>query len=113
MRPDTPLPVLAVSRDAPWLLMTVVLATLVVLSAQLGLRMSIGSFGITPLWPPSGVALAAVLLAGRRAVAGIALGALGQYLAGLPDLALVRQPPVAGALAALVAMAVLQPMLGG
>lgn len=45
------------------------------LSAKLGLLMAIPGTNVTPVWPPAGVALAALLLSGGRAATAIAVGA--------------------------------------
>jgi integral membrane sensor domain MASE1 len=50
------------------------LATLYFLTARLGLLMAMPGGHVTPVWPPSGIALAAVLLYGRRVWPGIWLG---------------------------------------
>lgn len=44
-------------------------------SAQLGLLQELVRAQVTPLWPPTGIALTALLLCGRRVWPGIALGA--------------------------------------
>jgi hypothetical protein len=44
--------------------------------AELGLQFSIASANISPIWPPSGIAMAAILLFGYRVVPGIILGSL-------------------------------------
>jgi PAS domain S-box-containing protein len=55
-----------------------VLATGVVYfaAARLGLSMAFGAEQVTTVWPPTGIALAAVLLLGPRVWPGIAVGAL-------------------------------------
>ncbi len=45
------------------------------LSARLGLLLSFGNTNATPIWPPSGIALAFVLIYGYRVTPGIWLGA--------------------------------------
>ena len=52
------------------------LAATYVLTARLGLTLSTYPDSVTLVWPPSGIALAAVLLFGYRVWPGIALGAL-------------------------------------
>ena len=44
-------------------------------SAKLGLRLQLVRGQVTPLWPPSGIAVASLLLLGPRVWPGIALGA--------------------------------------
>jgi diguanylate cyclase (GGDEF)-like protein len=45
-------------------------------AARLGLGFGVGGSGVTPVWPPAGIALAAVLIGGYRMVPAVALGAL-------------------------------------
>ena len=60
-------------------------------SARLGLLLAIPGGHVTPVWPPSGIALAAVLLCGRRVWPGIWLGSftanLWDFVAGPMSLA--------------------------
>lgn len=60
--------------DTRWLWEVIALAALYFLAARLGLLLAIPGGHITPVWPPSGIALAAVLLRGRRVWPGIWLG---------------------------------------
>jgi PAS domain S-box-containing protein len=60
--------------DVRWLGEVLALAALYFLTARLGLLMAIPGAYVTPVWPPSGIALAAVLLRGRRVWPGIWLG---------------------------------------
>ena len=50
-------------------------ALLYVVCAKLGLALSFRAAQVTAVWPPTGFALAAILLFGRRAAAGVLLGA--------------------------------------
>ena len=59
---------------------TLAIALLYALGAQLGLFWALAPSNISIFWPPAGLALAAVLLFGRQALPGIALGALGSNL---------------------------------
>ncbi len=45
-------------------------------AAKLGLNLAFASPSVTAIWPPTGIALAAVLLWGYRVWPGVALGAL-------------------------------------
>ncbi|HEY0408824.1 MAG TPA: MASE1 domain-containing protein, partial [Candidatus Dormibacteraeota bacterium] len=64
------------------------------LSARLGLLLSFHNTNVTPVWPPSGIAVAALLLLGRRVWPALTLGALLANLStGLP-------PAVAAGIAA-------------
>ncbi|MCB1690990.1 MAG: CHASE domain-containing protein [Halioglobus sp.] len=59
------------------IVLTASLTLAYVLFAQVGFLASLTPYhNATLLWPPSGIALAAVLIIGRRALPGIALGAL-------------------------------------
>src|SRR4051794_19918587 len=61
------------------------LAALYVLSARFGLAFDPVAGFATVVWPPTGIALAAILLLGDRVAPGILLGALGaNLLAGAP-----------------------------
>src|SRR3954447_26241889 len=63
--------------------LTLGLAVLYVLSARVGLAFDPVSGFATLVWPPTGIALAAVLLLGNRVAPGIFLGALAaNYLSG-------------------------------
>src|SRR5207245_2705493 len=50
-------------------------------AARLGLRLSLIQKNVTPLWPPTGIALVAFLVLGRATWPGVALGA---FLVNLP-----------------------------
>jgi serine phosphatase RsbU (regulator of sigma subunit)/integral membrane sensor domain MASE1/anti-sigma regulatory factor (Ser/Thr protein kinase) len=50
------------------------------LGARLGLNLSLVEHNVTPLWPPTGIALAAFLLLGRSIWPGVALAALAVNL---------------------------------
>jgi two-component system, NarL family, sensor histidine kinase FusK len=53
-----------------------VLAGVYVAGAKAAFALAFVQTSIAPIWPPSGIALAAVLLLGRRALPGVVLGAL-------------------------------------
>ena len=59
-----------------WSIGVPALALIYFAAARLGLSLAIQAEQVSPVWPPTGIALAAVLLFGRRAAAGIAIGAL-------------------------------------
>ena len=73
---------------------TVVLAAFYFAAGRLGLLLPIGQSHVTLLWAPTGIALAAAVLFGPRAVPGVALGAflvnftLGGNAAGAAGIAL-------------------------
>jgi hypothetical protein len=72
---------LAIRRSIPMVAAVVVLALGYFLSAKVGLMLSHGWIA-SPVWPPAGVAVAGLLLLGRRAWPGVALGS---FLIGLPQ----------------------------
>ena len=59
-------------------------------SGRLGLLSPIGAGDVSPLWPPTGIALVALLLWGPRVWPGVAMGAvLINYWPGVPPIQLV------------------------
>ncbi|HEV8640987.1 MAG TPA: MASE1 domain-containing protein [Methylomirabilota bacterium] len=58
-----------------WAIQVIVVAALYYGAASLSLQLAFEKTNASPVWPPSGVALAAVLLAGYRVWPGITLGA--------------------------------------
>src|SRR4029453_4738212 len=63
-------------------------------SAKLGLQLAFETGSVTAVWPPTGIALAAVILWGNRVWPGIALGAcLANTWTGIPAFAVVGTPP--------------------
>lgn len=74
---DTPRPPQRWSR----LFVIVSLATIYYLAARLGLLLAFAETNATPVWPPSGIAFAALLLFGYRAWPGIAIGAFAANFA--------------------------------
>lgn len=80
-------------RLAPAVLTILVLAGVYYASARIGLmeQVVIAGAQVTPLWPPTGIALASLLLLGLRTWPGIALGTL-LVVASISDL----QPSVIG-----------------
>lgn len=70
----------------PWAL-TLGLALAYYLTARLGMALAIGPLDITAIWPPSGIALAAFMLVGARALPGLLIGAMAtNYVAFLGPL---------------------------
>src|SRR3954452_18920326 len=45
-------------------------------AGKLGLHLAFATSSVTAIWPPTGIALVAILLGGRRMWPGVALGAL-------------------------------------
>jgi signal transduction histidine kinase len=91
-----------------WLWQVVMLAIVYHLAARLGLSMAYLQSNTSPVWPPTGIALAALLLFGTSRWPGITLGVLlGSLLTGAPfNLALGMS--VGNTLEALVGAYVLQ-----
>ncbi|MGW7681696.1 SpoIIE family protein phosphatase [Kribbella sp. NPDC054772] len=76
--------------------------------ARLGLRLSLVERNITPLWPPSGIALAAFLLLGRSVWPGVTLAALAVNLPISTGPAPALVTAVGNTLAPLVAAIILE-----
>src|SRR4051794_36603779 len=79
----------AVSPQAPWLALSrshrhvvafVAVAVSYYLGARLGLHLSLVEDNVTPLWPPTGIAVAAFLLFGRSMWPAVAIAALAVNL---------------------------------
>ncbi len=89
---------------------TLAIAVVFTLGAILGRYVALEPYQITVFWPPAGVALAAVLIWGNRAIPGIAIGAIFTLA-----LAIVREPPapfivVAGVSSVTLIAWILQPL---
>src|SRR5262245_50865615 len=67
---------LMTARPIPFLAGVLALAGVYFGAAKLGLSLAVVAEQVTVVWPPTGIALAAVLLFGYRVWPGIALGAL-------------------------------------
>ena len=68
-----------------YLLKIVALAVVYHLAARLGLKMAYVQINTSPVWPPTGIALAALLIFGYNLWPGISLGVLlGSLLTGAP-----------------------------
>jgi PAS domain S-box-containing protein len=70
-------------QDKRWmrlLLANLVLAAVYYGAARLGLMLAFESTNVSPVWPPSGMALAALLLVGRSVWPGVLLGAFSANL---------------------------------
>jgi integral membrane sensor domain MASE1/anti-sigma regulatory factor (Ser/Thr protein kinase) len=64
-----------VHRDRGWLVTIGILAITYFAAARLGLTLAVVHPSATPVWPPTGIALASILLLGFRVWPGIFLGA--------------------------------------
>jgi integral membrane sensor domain MASE1 len=68
-----------------YLLKVIVLAVVYHLAARLGLKMAYVQVKTSPVWPPTGIALAALLAFGYNLWPGVSLGVLlGSLLTGAP-----------------------------
>ncbi len=77
-------------------------------SARLGLGFGVGDSGVTPVWPPAGIALAAVLIGGYRMVPAVALGALAATATSAEPLGVVLGMTLGNVIEVLVAVALLR-----
>ena len=68
-----------------WCLPAVIVAVVYYLAARAGLGLQLPGTNSSPVWPPSGIGFAAVLLWGYRVWPGIAVGALLANLHTLPE----------------------------
>ena len=64
------------TRPGSYVLQVALVAALYFGGAKLGLNLAVGHGVITPVWPPTGIAIAALLLLGPRMWPAVALGAL-------------------------------------
>ena len=75
------IPALRKFTDGVVLLQTVAIAAAYAAGAQLGFFLASMYSQVSPIWPPEGIALAALLLIGNRALPGVLIGAiLANYL---------------------------------
>ncbi len=109
------------SSDGPWAWAARILgvALLYLATAKLGFLMAIHPGNVTAVWPPSGIALAALLLWGKRVWPGIWLGAflanIGSFngtAAGIVDMALPAIIGLGSGVQALVGAALLHRWTG-
>ncbi len=74
------------ARDvATWYLPAVIVAVAYYVAAMLGLQLQLPGTNSSPVWPPSGIGFAAVMLWGYRVWPGIAVGAFLANLHTLPQ----------------------------
>jgi PAS domain S-box-containing protein len=90
------------------LIAIVVIAAVYFGAARLGLAFAILHSNVSPVWPPTGIAIAAVLLLGKRVWPGIFLGALLANLAAPLTLPAALGIAVGNTLEALLVQLVLQ-----
>jgi signal transduction histidine kinase len=87
----------------PHLLLVACVAVAYLIGARLGLQLAFANRNVTAVWPPTGIAVAALVLFGLRALPGVAIGAFLANLtngAGLEAAALIT---VGNTLAPLIA----------
>ncbi|MEU2746053.1 MASE1 domain-containing protein [Streptomyces collinus] len=97
------------SRRGGWAVLEIcAVAALYYGSAELGLLQQLVRHQITPLWPPSGIALASLLLLGPRVWPGIALGAFLANIALGPSLPAVLAIAAGNTLAPVCSYALLR-----
>lgn len=77
-------------------------------SARIGLDFGIGGSGVTPVWPPAGIALAAVLIGGYRMVPAVALGAVAATATTSASLGAVLGLSVGNVIEVLIGVALLR-----
>src|SRR5512136_666157 len=93
-------------------LIVIALAVIYHLAARLGLKMAYVQPNTSPVWPPTGIGLAALLLLGYRYWPGITLGVLlGSLLTGAP-LSLAIGMSIGNTLEALIAVYCLKRIVG-
>lgn len=73
--------VLRPTTGVQWVVTLLALAAVYYAAARLGLLLAFADTNASPVWPPSGIAFAALLLLGYRAAPGIALGAFAANFA--------------------------------
>jgi PAS domain S-box-containing protein len=86
-----------------WIVVGFAVASCYYLSGLLGLSLALVRGQVTPLWPPSGIAVVSLLLFGRRAVPGILLGAVAVNAAFGPTVIAVAGITAGNTLAPLLA----------
>lgn len=92
---------LDVKKTSSYILTVICLAVVYHLAARVGLKMAYVQSNTSPVWPPTGIALAALLIFGYRVWPGISLGVLlGSVLTGA-DLKLALGMTVGNTLEAL------------
>lgn len=90
------------------LLIPLAVATLYVLAAKLGLSLAFQAQQVSAVWPPTGLALAAIFLFRRRAAAGVFVGALLANAMAAEPLAVATGIAIGNTLEALLGAAILR-----
>lgn len=98
---------------AQWVCLTIFIAAVYWLSGTLGQFMSVPPDNISVAWPPSGIALATVMLIKRRALAGIFIGALAANTSFIENAASTSELIIAAIVLVAIGLgSTLQPFLG-
>jgi integral membrane sensor domain MASE1 len=85
MKKTHPLQLVQVKSFAIYVAKILVLAVIYHLAARVGLKMAYVQANTSPVWPPTGIGLAALLIFGYRFWPGISLGVFfGSLLTGAP-----------------------------
>jgi integral membrane sensor domain MASE1 len=75
-------------RERPWTLEFVYVLAAYLLAGEIGLAVPFTSGNVSPVWPPAGVALAAMLIVGYRIWPAVALGAfIVNFFTAIPHVA--------------------------
>src|SRR5262249_756788 len=93
------------SRSTPVQLLVVAVTSYA--SAEVGVRLSVVGRSVTPLWPPTGVALVAMLILGRRTWPAIAIAAFVVNVPISPNVLAAATIALGNTLAPLVAVTLL------
>lgn len=112
MKKTQPLPIVQIKSLAVTLAEVLVLAVIYHLAARVGLQMAYVQANTSPVWPPTGIGLAALLIFGYRLWPGISLGVMvGSLLTGAP-FSLALGITIGNTLEALVAVYLLKKIVG-
>jgi signal transduction histidine kinase len=95
-------------RPGPYLLVAALVAAVYYGGAKLGLSLAVAHGVITPVWPPTGIAIAALLLLGPRFWPAVAIGAFAGNATSGVSLGVAAAIAVGNTLEALVAVYLLR-----